>query len=75
MKIYQVWDFDPMASAMGDVYLAKTFRDKADAEAEVEKRNAAWRADFEEHAANGKYRASTEPWNWQHASITESELS
>lgn len=74
MKIYELWDHDPMASSMGADYLAKTFAKREDAEAERDRRNAAAKARFVKEAQNGRRRAESEPWNWQHARVEERVL-
>ncbi len=65
MKIYQVWDWDPMASNWGDDYLAATYASQADAEQDVERRNAESRARWVK--AVGAARVEREPSLWNKA--------
>ncbi len=74
MTIYQVWDYDPMASSMGGNYCAATFREQTEAFAECERRNVEWREHFIKIARCGEQRADLEPWNWRYAYIREGEL-
>lgn len=74
MKVYQVWDHDPMDGSYGKDYLAETYRKRSDAQHEVDRRNAEWRKYFENAAIDGKRRAETETWCWQHARLVESTV-
>ncbi len=69
MKIFEVWDHDPMDGSAGRDYIAARYLTRKEANADVRKRNAEWRAYFETNATDGKRRAAKEPWNWQHAFV------
>ncbi len=68
MEVFQVWDHDSMASAMGEDYIADTYANRSDAEAEVERRNELSRQHWIANAYDGEARLK-ETWNWKHARL------
>ena len=67
MTIYEVWDWDPMASIMGEHYIAARYTDEKIAAADAISRNADWRAYWV--TRRGEDSAKAEPYNWQHARV------
>ena len=74
MKIFEVWDHDPMDGSAGRDYIAARYLTRKEANADVLKRNAKWRARFEMNATDGKLRAAKEPWCWKFARVVEAKV-
>jgi hypothetical protein len=72
-EIYHVYDHDPMDGSYGKDYLAGTYASREAAEAEVDRRNEAWKAFWIATATDGAARVG-ETWNWKHARLVIGQL-
>ncbi len=68
MTIYQLYDFDPMASNMGSDFIAKSFLIKKEAEVERDLRNAAYKEHWFKTQPENRHK---ETWSYNFCYIKE----
>jgi hypothetical protein len=69
-QVYLVWDWDSLASSMGEPVLVAAYTSLVDAQAEADRLNEAARQRWNT-AAPGR---ENETWNWKRANVRTMEL-
>lgn len=74
VTVYEVWDFDWMASNTGELVLVETHATADGAQAVADSRNREHRQHFEQTASNGVERAEKESYIWRRAYVSPREV-